>query len=474
MKRGLLGVFALVLVSASAWAAQAATRPVTEFPTSVESPQTITKGPDGNLWFEGSSGLGKITPAGAVTPITGVPNVVADATDDIASGPDGDIWFSTFTSGQGDGVGKINPTTLAYNEYSIGVSGAVRGIVAGPDGRMWFAVDSEFEPKIGAITTSGTVSLYSTGFGEQDSPIGLAVGADGNIWFVTRSTYGKVTTGGAATVFTTHLSGSPSAIAAGPDGNLWFTESDDVVTKLTNGGATFTEYPVGPAQADNGPSAIVAGPDGNLWFSSGAPLQGDYDNAAERVGKMTTSGVVTDYLSTAGISSLSQPSGITAGPDGNIWFTEETGGTGRTGAIGRLDLHAATPTPSPTPTPTPAAAHTASIVVRVIGKGSVVGSGFKCPGACSKTFSGSQPTTVALHANAAAGYHLAAWSGGVCQSADWKLLLTAKQYGTCTLSRIHWDGEVAAWNWGSDYTPSGLPRRSNLALNITAKFVKGR
>ena len=42
-----------------------------------------------------------------------------------------------------------------------------------------------------------------------------------------------------------------------------------------------------------------------------------------RVARITTAGAVTEF--SAGISASSQPRGIAAGPDGNMWFVEEAG-----------------------------------------------------------------------------------------------------------------------------------------------------
>jgi len=65
---------------------------------------------------------------------------------------------------------------------------------------------------------------------------------------------------------------------------------------------------------------ITAGPDGNLWFT---------ESRGNRIGRITTGGVVTEF--SAGISVGAQPFGITAGPDGNLWFTEASAGR-----IGRI------------------------------------------------------------------------------------------------------------------------------------------
>jgi virginiamycin B lyase len=79
--------------------------------------------------------------------------------------------------------------------------------------------------------------------------------------------------------------------------------------------AQISIYPV-PSSASN-PEGITAGPDGNLWIA---------ESSANKVAKLTTSGTFTEYtISTpasrpAGIAA--SPGRITAGPDGNLWFIE--------------------------------------------------------------------------------------------------------------------------------------------------------
>lgn len=81
-----------------------------------------------------------------------------------------------------------------------------------------------------------------------------------------------------------------------------------------------TEYRIPGAQpgwADSGPKGITAGPDGNLWF---VELWGS------RVGRISTAGAMTFWpLPTQS----SRPHDITAGPDGALWFTEGAGRIGR-------------------------------------------------------------------------------------------------------------------------------------------------
>ncbi len=68
-----------------------------------------------------------------------------------------------------------------------------------------------------------------------------------------------------------------------------------------------------PLIANSGPTGIVAGPDGNLWFT---------EYYGDRVGRITVGGTVTDWSTGSGISNDSAPMGIAAGPDGNLWFAE--------------------------------------------------------------------------------------------------------------------------------------------------------
>ena len=60
------------------------------------------------------------------------------------------------------------------------------------------------------------------------------------------------------------------------------------------------------------PFGITAGSDGNLWFT---------ERYGNKIGRITTAGVITEFP----VASGSYPYQITAGPDGNIWFTEALG-----------------------------------------------------------------------------------------------------------------------------------------------------
>ena len=69
-----------------------------------------------------------------------------------------------------------------------------------------------------------------------------------------------------------------------------------------------TEFPV--PTPNSWPSGITAGPDGALWFT---------ERIEFKIGKITTSGIITEYpLPTV----AGYPTSIVGGPDGALWFVE--------------------------------------------------------------------------------------------------------------------------------------------------------
>src|SRR5438128_2059168 len=74
---------------------------------------------------------------------------------------------------------------------------------------------------------------------------------------------------------------------------------------------TFNEYPLPTGNSQ--PYGITGGPDGSLWFT---------EQLGNKIGRITTAGVITEFpIPTSG----AYPGDIAAGPDGNLWFTEYYG-----------------------------------------------------------------------------------------------------------------------------------------------------
>jgi streptogramin lyase len=286
---------------------------ITEYTPSsgtLNEPNGITAGPDGNVWFtdSGDDMIGKITPAGTITEFG-----TASAPDAITVGPGGNLWFLDSK------VGTIT-TAGAITEFSSGTI-ALNGIAFGPDGNLWFTSSLG---TVGVMTSGGSViASYGTTLSD---PIGIAAGPDGNQWVAEFSVPGKIarvlTAGGAITEFSSVLFSEPFGITPGPDGKLWFTADSGAIGNIDTSG-TFTVFALAAGTAAF-PQGITAGPDGNLWFT-----QQNSGAATGQIGRITTSGTITYYGGT-----LLAPQGITAGPDGNIWFTE--GQFNHAGKIGRI------------------------------------------------------------------------------------------------------------------------------------------
>lgn len=95
---------------------------------------------------------------------------------------------------------------------------------------------------------------------------------------------------------------------------MWFTvDQQDKVGKITpQGVATTYQLPAGTSN----PSSITADPNGNLWFAEGwAPTPGG-------IGTITTSGSISIFAAPTFNGCLSYPSYTVSGPGGYIWFAD--------------------------------------------------------------------------------------------------------------------------------------------------------
>ncbi len=157
-------------------------------------------------------------------------------------------------------------------------------------------------PMSGPVLSSTFTSGITANAGLYDD----VSGPDGRVWFTGFSgdNLAAVTTGGTVTEYPTGALTQPNGIAVGPDGNLWTGGYGPSIEKVTPSGSV-TTYPIAGAHVGD----IVSGPGGLLWFT-------DYGN--EKVGTISTSGVVNEYSLPVG----GDPSGIAVGADGNLWVTD--------------------------------------------------------------------------------------------------------------------------------------------------------
>jgi streptogramin lyase len=347
---------------------------------------SISLARDGNLWFNAgftSDQVGRITPTGTVSyPVTSAAGPVN--TGALANGADGNLWFcdpvgGTMLSGA---IGTIDVTTATASEFStplLQTTAQVRvstsqdqsctsGVcTAVPTGTCVAVPATQTTPAstcttattgptlVAACTASAAsasnayttttcnttvtgpspvatctttaasagnsfVKTTCTGITPGSQAFAITNGPDGKLWF-TEFVAGRIGMFDPATKLATEfgpLEGPATAIAAGPDGNVWFAESLDpkavpVIGRITPAGV-ITEFSNG-LEAGQSIAAITAGTDGFVWFvKSGTSGAG--------IGKIDpVTGAIT--LFTSGFSgTFPLFGGITAGPDGNMWFTD--------------------------------------------------------------------------------------------------------------------------------------------------------
>ena len=265
-----------------------------------------------------AAGLGSLT-LFPVPPIFGTPCVCQG----IAVGSDHNLWFTEL---EGNLMGRITVTgTVAQPHFPFSINPAGEAWVAsGPDGALWVTLSDPIgaHSKIGRITTGGATTVFP--IPGHSIVNGIAAGPDGALWFTDRlGSVDRISITGTVSIFSTGPGTQPYQITSGPDGNLWFTDFNRRLGKITlSGHITFFTPNIG-----NGlPDAITTGPDGALWFS--------VDGQNARIGRITTAGAITFFpLPRPQDSILVQ--GLVTGPDGNLWFTMNDGTTNQ-GAIGRM------------------------------------------------------------------------------------------------------------------------------------------
>jgi streptogramin lyase len=242
------------------------------------------------------------------------------------------------------------PDIVEYEivEYAMPYTGIwLSGITAGPspDDHVWFTA---FTAEVGRVSaTDTTPQLYTVpGASKPD----IAVGSDNHLW-ITRSnppisgeghTVIGITTSG--TVYAVYVlpyvpaiddplsqSGSKGrwlwAITAADNGYLYFTERyasrigcfkpGPSPTRCGENADWPADWPT--ATPDSDPTDITQGPDGNLYFT---------EHKANKIGCLTPTGSYCGEWPAPGA-----PYGITVGPDGHLWFTESDGDK-----IGRFNL----------------------------------------------------------------------------------------------------------------------------------------
>jgi virginiamycin B lyase len=168
----------------------------------------------------------------------------------------------------------------------------------------------------------------------------IVSGPDGNLYFAERRTIGRMTARKVLSTLPVRPDyGPPQNLTVGPDHNLWFVGAirdpivgswmDESIARMKPDGRTSWYRLKRGLRVDS----LAAGADGALWLAAHFPSE---------IIRMTTDGRVTATYEIHGnartCDSACTPLDITAGPDGNMWFTVEGRVIGRISRAGRIAL----------------------------------------------------------------------------------------------------------------------------------------
>ena len=274
-------------------------------------PLSIITGPDMNLWFvePGVAKFGRITPAGMLTEFN-TPTAASGPYDIVSQG--GFLWFVETNLSK---IAKADTSGTVLVEYPIpvGASPGPYTMAVGPDGNIWWADTGD--DRIGRMIpgTGATMTWQATAGSE---PTDITTGLDGNLWFTefNGNRISQITPTGAITRFALPTASAyPIAITAESTTTLLFVEIMKI-GRITISGATSAtitaEYPESLVANSLGGQIVVLS-DGNAWFTNGG----------DSIIRMTPAGTMNRYVVT-GTSPAAV--GLTAGPDGNLWFTDRS------------------------------------------------------------------------------------------------------------------------------------------------------
>jgi hypothetical protein len=178
-----------------------------------------------------------------------------------------------------------------------------------------------------------------------DLPTSFAFGADGSVWFALPPGIERYELGGATTLYP--VPGYPNEIVSGRDGALYFTQfQGNELGRVTLAGEV-TEVPLPGAstiyEPPAGPYDLAVGPEGAIYVT---------EELLGRIARVTAGGTLREFIVTpppslpTGLAFRPEPRCITAGADGNMWFTDPgTNAVGRVTPGGEVSEYAIPPLP---------------------------------------------------------------------------------------------------------------------------------
>ncbi len=256
--------------------------------------------------------------------------------DEITVGPDGNLWFA---ESHNWAIGSMDTSGNLLGEYNVpnaGSSPAPLAITAGPtgDAHVWYTEPFENGGGLGDYSNVAVPSGVAPGAafftGNANSqPVGIRT-LGNNIWMSLQGTnqlYIFDTTGAQVAGSPVALAGGtgPNGLAVGSDGNMYVTGyfTNNILAFSPTAPFTQVVNKTIPT-AGSMPIEIDSGPDGAIWFT---------EQTGGKIGRLPIGGSITEFPLPANYGA---PFEIVNGSDGGIWFTAVNNVT-NFGQIMRID-----------------------------------------------------------------------------------------------------------------------------------------
>ncbi len=210
-----------------------------------------------------------------------------------------------------EGLESRQLLTFGVTQYPLSLSSfSTQGIATGSDGNLWIS-----EPNVDAIGMFDVTTHLETSFSlplGSSHPTQIVPGPDGNLWFADLNPFPSFASINPSThvvtQYQTGYTGSSSfgGIAFDGNGKLWATIGCSDVARFDPVTSSFTQFAT--PTSNSLPTGITTGPGGSIWFT---------ENSANQIATINT---ITDAITEYPITGTG-PGVVTLGPDGNFWYT---------------------------------------------------------------------------------------------------------------------------------------------------------
>ncbi len=238
----------------------------------------------------------------------------------------GTLWFTESNAGL---IGRLNLSTHVISEFPVPTGDATPiSIVFDPANNLcYFTATGREGAFIDSINSSGVITEYLQP--NAYFPGRVIVGGDGNIWAETSGQLLKMTPTGTFLVSPPTTGPLGTGLANGPivsgQPTIWYA-SGSQVSYVTADGTTAQGTYVEPISFGS-IQGLTQGTGNTMYFTIGSGQYGGMGDANKVAKVVVTGTTIGGFLDQSIVHEDSSPTGITLGPDGNVWWLEQNPGS---------------------------------------------------------------------------------------------------------------------------------------------------